>query len=272
VMLLGAVVIFTAADRARPAGTAPVARSPAGGAPEPVATPEVTGVTVAGHEVDLVWTWSDRRPWDVVRFHVTVSAWDPVAGLFVGEETVSEEGLENAASYRAESLVRGTLFYEVPAPGLYAFRVEVLAKDRPAYGPGRASGHDTLHRAWTREKVLVGSDGWAVVPLPGIRGDLRHDARDERFSFFYELYRGPSLVRDCELDYLVGWPADVLGHDCDWDTGERALVLANPRPGTAGVWRLTFARDEDGPLFGDLDLESDYRNDGVYDDLTVRAY
>lgn len=266
--LLCAVVVFTAGDRSRAVDPAPAdVPPPEGAGSEPVAWPAVTSVTVAHRVVDLGWTWSDRRSWEQVTFRVTVRGWDPVAGRFTGEELVSEEGLENADTYRANALVRGTLSYPAPADGLYAFRIEVAAKNRPVEEPGRGSGHDATWHAWKQEKVLVGPEGWAVVPLPGIRGDLSHDARDERFIFFYELYRGHSLARDCDLDYLVGWPAPVLGHDCDWETGERALVLANPEPARAGVWRLTFAWAEDEELFGDVDVESAAGRPGVYDGL-----
>lgn len=109
---------------------------------------------------------------------------------------------------------------------------------------------------------MVGNEGWSVVPLPGIRGDLLHDARDPEFRFFYELYRGPHLTRDCEVDYRIGWPAPVHGHDCDWETGERGLVLANPDRRTPGVWRLTFGWGDDRGRFGEARVESVERSEG----------
>jgi hypothetical protein len=267
-MLLGAVVVLSQSDlpvaTGRGEGDAGASRS------EPIEAPTIVGVKTSELEVHLSWTWTDAGSWDIVSFRVLSSRWDPETGRFASEKVVSEEGLENAASYPAGGLVRGSFSYVVPAVGLYAFRVEVLAKDRAVTRAGSGTGHDAAWRAWRHEKILVGADGWSVVPLPGTSRDLLHDARDTRFRFFFELYRGPRLVRDCDLDYAVGWPAALHSHDCDWETGERALVLANPDPGTPGAWRLTFAWDEDGPLFGDLYVESELRDDGVPGELVGR--
>lgn len=267
-MLLGAVVVLSRSDRPGPPGSG--GDDASASRPAPIDAPTIVGVKTAGLEVDLSWTWTDARSWDIVSFRVLSSAWDPEAGRFTGEKVVSEEGMENAASYPAGGLVRGTFSLAVPAAGLYAFRLEVLAKDRAVTRPRSGTGHDTAWRAWRYEKILVGADGWSVVPLPGTDRDLLQDARDSRFRFFFELYHGPRLVRDCDLDYAVGWPAALYSHDCDWDTGERALVLANPDPGTPGAWRLTFAWDDDGPLFGDLYVESELRDDGVPGEVVGR--
>lgn len=245
-MMLGALVVLTASDR-----------TPARGqTPEHIGAPTIEDVMVAGLDVDLVWTWADSRAWDHVTFRVTVSAWDPDAGRFVDENVVREEGLENAASYEPGALVQGTLSYAAPAAGLHAFRVEARTWNRPVAGPDPETGHDETFRAWTRRKLMVGTRGWSVVPLPGIHGDMLCDAQDAEFRFFYELYRGPALIRDCEADYRIGWPAAVHSHDCDWETGERGLVLANPQPGVAGVWKLTFGWRDGEAQFGEVLLEA----------------
>jgi hypothetical protein len=230
-MVLGALVVLTGSDR--------------GGAGDPgpdhIEPPMVREVLARRREVDLVWTWADSRQWDHVLFQVTTSAWDPDAGTFVGDSLLSEDSLHHPTAYTPAKTVRGTLSYLAPTTGLHVFRIEVRAWNRPATRPGGDAGHDATFRAWTREKVMVGSDGWTVVPLPGIHGDMLQDAGDPEFRFFFELYHGPKLMRDCALDYRVGWPAAVHGHHCDWDTGERALILANPGPGSPGTWRLTFS-------------------------------
>jgi len=250
--MLGALVVLTGADRAS-------GRDPA---PGHIEAPTIEDVMVSGRDVDLVWTWADRRSWDRVVFRVTTSAWDPDVGQFIGEDLLSEEGLENAESYHPGALVQGTLSYSSVASGLRSFRVEALAWNRPVNPPHHESGHEVTYRAWTRRKVMVGVDGWSVVPLPGIRGDMLHDAHDPEFRFFYELYRGSSLIQDCGADYRVGWPAAVHSHDCDWETGERALVLANPEPGYPGVWRLTFGWGGGEGRFGELYLEAVQRSAG----------
>lgn len=250
--MLGSLVVLTASDRAG-------ARGPA---PEHIEAPTITDVVVVGLDVDLAWTWVDARPWDHVAFRVTTTAWDPAAGRFIGEDLVSEEGLADGASYEPGALVQGSLSHPAPAAGLYAFRVEARAWNRPVTRPALGYGHEATFRAWRRQKVLVGKQGWSVVPLPGIHGDMLIDPRDREFRFFYELYRGPSLVRDCGLDYLVGWPAAVRGHDCDWETGERALVLANPEPGAGGVWTLTFGWSGVDERFAEVHLEAAERRRG----------
>jgi hypothetical protein len=237
-MVLGALVVLTGSDR--------------GGSGDPgqdhIEPPIVREVFAPGRKVDLAWTWADPRAWDHVMFQVTTSPWDPDVGAFVGDILVSEDSLRQPSPYTPDKMVRGTLSYRTPATGLHVFSIGVRAWNRPATLPGGDAGHDATFRSWTREKVMVGSDGWSVVQLPGIHGDMLQDAHDPEFRFFFELYHGPKLNRDCALNYQVGWPAAVHGQHCEWATGERALILANPDPGSSGPWRLTFGWTDDNDL------------------------
>lgn len=251
------VVVFTTGERSRAGMPAPDDARGGIGPVEPLDPPEVTAVDVAAGQVELSWTWADARAWERVTFHATASAWDAGAGRFLAGRPIGEEGLERAESYRGGDAVKGYLSYRAPAEGLYALRVEVLARNGPDRLVPGASGHETTCRAWQTEKVLVGPQVWTVIPLPGIRGRLLQDAAADRFLFFFELYRRPTLERDCDLSYLVGWPGAVLEHDCDWVTGERTLVLSNPTPGTPGAWRLTFAWSEEGDRFGEVVVRSE---------------
>jgi hypothetical protein len=238
-------------------------QSPGEAQPDHIEAPVITGVAVAGLQATLSWSWTRTRAWDQVEMRVYRSRRDSGTGRFTGEELVGEERLPS--DREVDGALRGSVSNRLPAAGLYAFRLEVVARDRPVTRPAAGLGYDTIWYAWKREKVLVGAEDWSVVPLPGLGGDLLHDARDPRFAFFFELYRGPSLVRDCGVDYRVGWPAPTHGHDCDWESGERSIILDNPEPGAPGAWRLSFAWADDETPFHHVDLQSAFRDDGVPD-------
>lgn len=253
---LGPVVVFITGRRSVagiPAPDDPRGRSEA---VEPLDPPEVSAVDVDAGQVELSWTWADRRAWERVSFSVAVSPWDAVDGYFAAGRPIDEPGVERVESYRGRHVVGGRLAYAAPVDGLYAVRLEVVAENGPARLPG-ASGHATASRAWHTEKVLVGPRGWTVIPLPGTRGRMHQDAGADHFLFFFELYHGAILERDCDLSYFVGWPGTVIDHACDWVTGERALVLSNPTPGSPGSWRLTFGWSETGDRFGETVVESE---------------
>jgi hypothetical protein len=243
---------------------APEAPGPAApaGTPGPgravVGEPALVEVRVSRLEATPVWTWTDRRSWDSVVFRIHARAWDPVAGRFGDETVVSEDRLDDADAIAAGATVRVSATFRAPRAGLYSFRVQVEARRR-VITPARGAEHEASWQASQAEKVMIGAEGWSVVPLPGVRGDLLHDATEPRLAFFFELYRGAGLVRDCALGLRFRWPARVHAVDCDWDTGERSVMLDNPAPGTAGTWPLAIARPDDPRPFAHVELESVFR-------------
>jgi hypothetical protein len=271
-MLLGALVILTRTDRAVPGGPAHQPRAPTveghaaapipgGAGAEPVTSPAVSSVTVTGLQATLAWAWTPVRGWDHLALRLYLGSHDLESGRFTDEEMVTEKSLRDHPAH-ADGTLRGSLSHRLPRAGLYSFRLEIISRSYRVTHPARGSGHEMTWRGWQREKVLVGAEGWSIVPLPGLHGDLRHDARDPRFAVFFELYHGPTLVRDCGLDYQVGWPAATHAADCDWETGERSVILDNPTPGTPGAWLLSLRWPGQAP-FGSLRLESDLRDNGV---------
>jgi hypothetical protein len=257
VVLLCALVILTTSDRTGPAGpgSAPSAGRAGASRPASVGVPIIEEVLVRGLEATLAWTWSDPSHWDRVSFRVYASRRESYTGRMSPEWLVSDEALDPAPVASAGATVRGSVTYRVPGEGLYVFRIEVLADGHDAL-LGRGFGHETSLRAWQSRKVMVGRHEWTAVPLTGTGGGFVHDAWGPTFSVFFELYHGPTLVRDCDLPFQIRWPGRVHGVDCDWETGERSVILGNPRPGSPGTWNLELVWRADGEPFARVDLES----------------
>lgn len=192
-----------------------------------------------GNSGMLCATWSDAALADgfasADHFSFDFGYFDETGGEWVdlGDVNANESAGDRTACYDLSGWEDGS----------YQFEVTGTAKD----GKG---GETTTHHtdAWTGD-VVIGAAWWIDV-TGGNAQDLEQNANSANFTLEYQLYRGTTLITDCDTRPDVTWAADVK-QDCDAEEETRTLVLANPDHKSAGTWTLEFHwGDPENPFEG----------------------
>jgi hypothetical protein len=201
--------------------------------------PVFTAATLSGGVANLSWTWDDVAQggdWDLVSFEVKRDGVEAPGGDDVPNQ--------KPYSYMTDGVLERSFSESGLGSGPYEYCVEVMAKDDPIPGQGQPM---TFH---SFECVVVQEAAWSIDVIGGNVANSNLNANTATFTVTFNLLNGGVAVTDCDETVYVSLSGGAwFAADCT--DGEYHANFANPSPGTATDYLISFSLDASGaPVIG----------------------